>query len=46
MVIGPPGPEEIWDYRRRAAADALAAARNMLLRQVDRQQQLGPLPAA
>ena len=38
MVIGPPGPEPIWDYRRRAAADALAAAGNLLSRQVNRQQ--------
>jgi len=38
MVISPPGPEAIWDYRRRAAADALAAARNLLSRQVNRPQ--------
>jgi GNAT superfamily N-acetyltransferase/glutathione synthase/RimK-type ligase-like ATP-grasp enzyme len=31
MVIAPPGPEPIWDYRRRAAADALEAARRLLL---------------
>jgi tetratricopeptide (TPR) repeat protein len=38
MVINPPGPEAIWDYRRRAAADALEAARNMLSRRVTRPQ--------
>ena len=38
MVINPPGQEAIWDYRRRAAANALAAARNLLSRQIKRQQ--------
>jgi glutathione synthase/RimK-type ligase-like ATP-grasp enzyme len=31
MVIGPPGPEPIWDYRRRAAGEALEAAKRLLL---------------
>ena len=30
MAIIPPGSDPIWDYRRRAAADALAAARCLL----------------
>jgi hypothetical protein len=30
MVISPPGPEPIWDYRRAAAGDALQAARQLL----------------
>ena len=34
MVIGAPGPEPIWDYRRRAAGAALAAATDLLARRV------------
>jgi Tfp pilus assembly protein PilF len=34
MVISPLGPEPIWNYRRRAAADALVAAARVLSRQV------------
>jgi GNAT superfamily N-acetyltransferase/glutathione synthase/RimK-type ligase-like ATP-grasp enzyme len=30
MVVYPPGPDPIWDYRRRAVADVLAAAGNLL----------------
>ncbi len=30
MAIVPPGPDPIWDYRRRAVADVLAAARGLL----------------
>jgi len=37
MVINPPGPEPIWDYRRRAVADALAAATRLLLRRANGQ---------
>jgi glutathione synthase/RimK-type ligase-like ATP-grasp enzyme len=31
MVINPPGPDKIWDYRRAAVDRALAAARAMVL---------------
>ena len=34
MVVYPPEPEPIWDYRRRAIADVLGAAKQMLLRRV------------
>jgi len=30
MAIVPPGPDPIWDYRRHAVADVLAAARDLL----------------
>ena len=30
MLINPPGPEAVWDYRRAAAARALAAAQKLL----------------
>lgn len=30
MVISPPGPEPIWDYRRAAADEALQAARRLV----------------
>jgi glutathione synthase/RimK-type ligase-like ATP-grasp enzyme len=30
MLINPPGPEPVWDYRRAAAARALAAAQKLL----------------
>lgn len=30
MLINPPAPEPVWDYRRRPAARALAAARKLL----------------
>jgi glutathione synthase/RimK-type ligase-like ATP-grasp enzyme len=30
MLINPPGPERVWDYRRAAAARALAAAQKLL----------------
>ena len=32
MAIVPPGPEPIWDYRRRAVANAQAAAQRLLPR--------------
>jgi tetratricopeptide repeat protein len=32
MVVFPPGPEPMWDYRRRAIDDVLQAATRMLLR--------------
>jgi GNAT superfamily N-acetyltransferase len=32
MVINPPGPDPIWDYRRRALAEVLDAARSLLSR--------------
>jgi len=35
MVINPPGPEPIWDYRRAAIARALAAVQHMLLARRD-----------
>jgi hypothetical protein len=31
MVVNPPEPDPIWDYRRRAIADVLEAAKQMLL---------------
>ena len=30
MVINPPAPEPVWDYRRAPMARALAAARELL----------------
>jgi hypothetical protein len=35
MVIVPPDSDPIWDYRRRAVADVLEAAKQMLLRRVN-----------
>jgi tetratricopeptide (TPR) repeat protein len=35
MVINPPEPDPIWDYRRRAVGDVLRAAKQMLLRRAD-----------
>ena len=35
MVINPPGPEPMWDYRRPAIDHALAAARQLLARRVE-----------
>ncbi len=32
MVINPPDPDPIWDYRRRAIGDVLGAAKRMLRR--------------
>jgi hypothetical protein len=32
MVINPPEPEPIWNYRRRAVADVLNAAKSLLVR--------------
>jgi len=32
MVVFPPGPEPVWDYRRRAIADILSAATRMLVK--------------
>jgi glutathione synthase/RimK-type ligase-like ATP-grasp enzyme len=32
MVVFPPGPDPIWDYRRRAIDAVLEAARRMLVR--------------
>ena len=34
MVINPPRLEPVWDYRRRASADVLAAAKSLLVRRV------------
>ncbi len=39
MVINPPDPDPIWDYRRPAAAAALGAARRMLARRVRQPEQ-------
>jgi hypothetical protein len=36
MVVFPPGPEPIWDYRRRAVQNVLDAAAAMLLRHAGR----------
>jgi hypothetical protein len=36
MVLNPPGPEPMWDYRRPAAAAALDAAKALLRRGSDR----------
>ncbi|HMD75319.1 MAG TPA: hypothetical protein VKG05_15760, partial [Steroidobacteraceae bacterium] len=41
MVVFPPGPEPIWDYRRRAIDTVLEAARRMLTRRLE----LKPLAA-
>lgn len=38
MVISPPGPEPMWNYRRRAAAGALTAAANLLSQRLNGQQ--------
>jgi hypothetical protein len=35
MVVNPPEPDPIWDYRRRAIGDVLRAAQQMLLRRAD-----------
>ena len=35
MVISPPGPETIWDYRRAATERALAAVKALLLRKAE-----------
>jgi hypothetical protein len=35
MVINPPEPDPIWNYRRRAISDVLRAAKEMLLRRAD-----------
>jgi hypothetical protein len=35
MVVNPPDPDPIWDYRRPAAAAALGAARDMLAQRVE-----------
>ena len=32
MVISPPGPEPMWDYRRAPIDQALAAVKSLLLR--------------
>ncbi len=39
MVIGPPGPEPIWNYRRGAAAAVLTAAANLLSRRIQSAEQ-------
>jgi hypothetical protein len=36
MVVFPPGPDRIWDYRRRAIDDVLRAATRMLLERAGR----------
>lgn len=35
MVVFPPGPDPMWDYRRRAIDDVLQAATRMLLRHAE-----------
>jgi hypothetical protein len=35
MVVYPPGPEEIWDYRRRSIHEVLRAATRMILARLD-----------
>jgi hypothetical protein len=35
MVVFPPGPEQIWDYRRRAIDEVLQAATRMILARLD-----------
>jgi len=35
MVVFPPGPDAIWDYRRRAIGDVLEAATRMLLQHAE-----------
>jgi hypothetical protein len=35
MVVFPPGPEEIWDYRRRPIHEVLQAATRMILARLD-----------
>ncbi|MDE1986122.1 MAG: tetratricopeptide repeat protein [Alphaproteobacteria bacterium] len=37
MVIAPPSPEAIWDYRRRAVAQALDAARRLVFTRAGKQ---------
>jgi hypothetical protein len=36
MVVFPPGPDEIWDYRRRAIDEVLKAATRMILEHADK----------
>jgi hypothetical protein len=36
MIVFPPNPEPMWDYRRRAISDVLAAATQMLQRHANR----------
>jgi hypothetical protein len=36
MVVFPPGPDPMWDYRRRAINEVLQAATRMLLRHAER----------
>jgi hypothetical protein len=36
MVLFPPGPEQMWDYRRPAIDDVMEAATRMLLKYADR----------
>jgi glutathione synthase/RimK-type ligase-like ATP-grasp enzyme len=31
MVVFPPGPEQMWDYRRQAISEVLTAATQMLI---------------
>jgi hypothetical protein len=35
MVVNPPEPDPVWDYRRRAIADVQQAVKQMLLRRID-----------
>ena len=44
MVIYPPGPDPIWDYRRRAIGDVLAAAKRMLRRRAGHAAPMGKEP--
>jgi glutathione synthase/RimK-type ligase-like ATP-grasp enzyme len=36
MIVFPPGPDPMWDYRRRAISEVLAAATQMLQRRANR----------
>jgi hypothetical protein len=46
MVVNPPDPDPIWDYRRPAIAAVLAAAQRMLVRAVPSEWRAGPAPIA
>jgi len=38
MVVFPPGPEPMWDYRRAAINDVMEAATRMLFKRADRRR--------
>jgi glutathione synthase/RimK-type ligase-like ATP-grasp enzyme len=44
MVVNPPGPEPIWDYRRDPVARILEAAQAMVLRKADALKAAHPRP--